>query len=50
MKNANMNPLVHYIKHGRKEGKSDKCDKNTREYKLVKQSNLFDIENNNISN
>ena len=42
VKDANMNPLVHYIKHGRKEGKSDKCDKNTREYKLVKQSNLFD--------
>ncbi len=39
-----INPLLHYLKYGKKEGKNDKCDKNLKEYDLVKESGLFDYE------
>ena len=42
VKQANINPLVHYLKYGKKEEKTDKCDINTQSYQLVKQSKLFD--------
>ena len=38
------NPLVHYLKYGRNEDKTDACDKNLKEYELVKNSGLFDFE------
>ena len=39
-----LNPLVHYLKFGRYEGKTDVCDKNLKEYALVKNSGLFDFD------
>ena len=38
------NPLVHYLKYGQKEERTDKCDKNLKEYSLVKESGLFDYQ------
>ncbi|MEE0942211.1 MAG: glycosyltransferase [Methanobrevibacter sp.] len=40
----NFNPLVHYLKFGKKEGRTDGCDKNIKEYSLVKNSKLFDLD------
>ena len=44
VKETNLNPLVHYLKYGKKEEKTDKCDKNTKEYNLAKESGLYDHE------
>ena len=44
VKEAGLNPLVHYLKYGKNEEKTDKCDKNIREYKLVEESGLYNHE------
>ena len=41
---ANLNPLVHYLKYGKTEEKTDKCDKNVQAYNLVKESGLYNHE------
>ena len=37
------NPLVHYLKYGKNEYKTAVCNKNLKEYNLVKNSGLFDF-------
>ena len=42
VKKYNKDPLLHYIIHGQKEGRTDIYDINIENYDLVKQSGLFD--------
>ena len=42
VKDADYNPLVHYLLYGQKEEKNDTCNKNIRAYKAVKESGMFD--------
>ena len=50
VKSHNFNPLVHYLKFGKSEGRSDLCDKNVKEFNLVKNSNLFNLNYYNSKN
>lgn len=40
----NQNPLIHYVRYGKKEGRTCRCNKNIRAFKAVEDSGLFDYD------
>ena len=44
VRDAGLNPLVHFVLYGRSEGRSDKCDFNVKAYGQVLDSGLFDCD------